>query len=532
MKEHSKEAKLPKVSLVPLALLVGAVFFAQLPLCAQQTATTIQAEPEFKAIWEPVNYPEDLQLTSVFFVTPEVGWVTGDAATILHTRDGGDTWEAQSGGDPQSGGRSIERLIFVDETHGWATQTTSLHTNLFRTTDGETWEQIGTIPEHYSGYTFVSPTVGFYIDGETISRTVDGGRTWKKISACRAKVEEAGLMRNVSCGFTHIDFPLPSVGYAIGRSYDVAGVFIAKTEDGGETWILWRALPEESSRKGALFFADENTGFIATYSGKWFKTTDGGQNWRGMLVSPAGPVQFADPEVGWSFRSSGRSSFITYTADGGKRWSSRRFALPANINAFSLPRRDRGYVVGNHGMIYRYSIVPADYEMPGMVDAPMMPGIDSLLDDQLEQLDEQLEALEVSLRVASETEEYPPAAVEEGEEAQWEEGEEMGWVEECCAEQVEPFEGTLDALAAEIPVFTGKYRNLNLVSVGLRLIGQLFGQAQGLQDSFAVFKSARHPQSALAAIAEVSAQLDYLRQTTAAAFQEPSWVEPIEPEQE
>jgi photosystem II stability/assembly factor-like uncharacterized protein len=57
---------------------------------------------KMKAIWEPVNYGEDLQLTSVHFSTPDMGWVTGEAGTILYTNDAGNTWKAQLGGDPQA----------------------------------------------------------------------------------------------------------------------------------------------------------------------------------------------------------------------------------------------------------------------------------------------------------------------------------------------------------------------------------------------------------------------------------------------
>ena len=46
------------------------------------------AQPKFKAIWEPVNYKQDLTLTGVFFVSDEEGWVTGEHGTILHTKDG------------------------------------------------------------------------------------------------------------------------------------------------------------------------------------------------------------------------------------------------------------------------------------------------------------------------------------------------------------------------------------------------------------------------------------------------------------
>jgi hypothetical protein len=42
-------------------------------------------------------------------------------------------------------------------------------------------------------------------------------------------------------------------------------------------------------------------------------------------------------------------------------------------NAFSLPARDRAYVVGDHGMVYRYRIVPIEYSAKGILDAPAMP---------------------------------------------------------------------------------------------------------------------------------------------------------------
>jgi photosystem II stability/assembly factor-like uncharacterized protein len=78
------------------------------------------AAQKMKAIWEPVNYSEDLQLTDVYFTSPEEGWVTGAAGTILHTSDGGKTWIAQLGGDPKASDRPIRELRFIDATHGFA----------------------------------------------------------------------------------------------------------------------------------------------------------------------------------------------------------------------------------------------------------------------------------------------------------------------------------------------------------------------------------------------------------------------------
>lgn len=94
-----------------------------------KTSAAPATKPKFKAIWEMVNYKEDLNLTHVFFVNEKAGWVAGAAASIIHTSDGGDTWTAQLGGDPQSKETEIRNLRFADATHGWATQKTPRHSN-------------------------------------------------------------------------------------------------------------------------------------------------------------------------------------------------------------------------------------------------------------------------------------------------------------------------------------------------------------------------------------------------------------------
>jgi len=80
-------------------------------------------------------------------------------------------------------------------------------------------------------------------------------------------------------------------------------------------------------------------------------------------------MKFVDTQVGWSFHY----SKLSFTTNGGTRWTSGTFAFPVSPRAFSLPTRTRAYVVGDHGMIYRYSVVPIEYSARGMIDAPMMP---------------------------------------------------------------------------------------------------------------------------------------------------------------
>lgn len=334
------------------------------------------SEKKFKAIWEPVNYMEDVEFTDVHFVSADVGWATGFARSdageggfILHTKDGGKKWTVQLG-DSHSATRGFANLRFIDATHGWAGQ---FGEKLVRTTDGETWEEMGRFPT-LSSYAFTSESNGVYISGETIHGTQDGGRSWKEIFHCRAKVEVEGLTREEGCHLEGIHFPSSRVGYAISRAMANGASAVVKTEDGGATWKVSSLLPNASAGEDGLFFIDEKNGFVRTY-GKLFATADGGETWRGLPASMPGgrpKIKFADSTVGWACLGNDNSTTFSYTSDGGKRWNSREIRFPSGVDAFSLPSRDRGYVVGKHGMVYRYRIVPIDYTSKGMMAAPAM----------------------------------------------------------------------------------------------------------------------------------------------------------------
>jgi photosystem II stability/assembly factor-like uncharacterized protein len=340
------------------------------------------AQPKFKAIWEPVNYNQDLTLTGVYFVSDEEGWVTAEHGTILHTKDGGNSWTPQLGGDSHSGELTVAAPRFLDAKHGWALQAGKL----LRTTDGESWEQVGALPQGWGvvEYVFLSPSNGVILDGNNnvshILRTNNGGRNWKETmsdKACHAVIQVEGLSRDAECVLKAMHFPSASHGYAIGGTgSDFNTLFVAKTEDGGSTWNL-SPLPDVGQvwiggAWGAdhrLFFTDESTGFANLNNAKLLATNNGGQSWHGLVASPTGDIRFPDREVGWIFDG----QKLSFTTDGGKRWNSRGVHFPASVKAYSFPTRQRAYVVGDHGMVYRYRIVPSDYTAKGMLDAPMMP---------------------------------------------------------------------------------------------------------------------------------------------------------------
>jgi photosystem II stability/assembly factor-like uncharacterized protein len=192
------------------------------------------------------------------------------------------------------------------------------------------------------------------------------------VYTCAIKAEVDGLTREVNCEFEKLAFPSASVGYAVSRRIgDRAGSVLAKTEDGGATWNAWIIVPGEDAKEAGLAFTDTSSGILRTLDGKIFRTTDGGRTWTGAIGQADGrfAVQFADPLVGWIIGY----HTMTYTTDGGRRWTSRSIAFPADVNAFCIVDREHGYAVGDHGMVYRYRVVTANYTSKGMLLAPMMP---------------------------------------------------------------------------------------------------------------------------------------------------------------
>ncbi len=470
------------------------------------------AQPQMKGIWEPVNYNEDLQLTDVFFVTPEIGWVSGAAGTILKTTDAGATWVAQLGGDPQSQERDITGLRFVSETAGWAVQRTSTHTNLLHTADGESWEQVGTIPEHFTDYLFTTETEGVMAYGAVIFRTADGGRKWEETYTCQVRAELQGLSRELRCEILRMHFPTPQVGYGLGYvSGDV--VLVMKTEDGGTSWHLAALLENENARRSGIFFTDENNGVIRLYSGKSYLTTDGGQTWKGMVATNLGrEIRFADPEVGWSFADlcvgmGCENARLSFTTDGGRRWTSRSFSFPAGVAAFNLPRRDRAYAVGAHGMIYRYSVVPADAQVAKAIPAPAMPGFDMAVLEQAGELQQQIEALEQQVTSLAESGggTTDVAAMIAGE----------------LSDELSAIEENVGELSTTLPQASSRYRPLNMIFAGLQLVGQLFSQAQGIKDSFSQLRQSRDLGSFSSALQQLSSSVDGMVQQTRSAFAPP-----------
>jgi len=353
---------------VGLLCVACSVMFTQAPKKSAPAAES--SRPKLKAVWEPANYPKDLNLLDVKFISAEEGWAVGEKNTILHTKDGAKTWEAQLGGDPESTDRELTEVFFLDANHGWARGGAE---KLMRTGNGGmSWEEVGKLSQHERSLNFVSPQTGFTAY-RAIRRTDDGGKTWKEVLKCGINLQVDGLARKADCYLNDLTFVTPTVGYAIGQATgNIKRAVLARTTDGGASWT--QSAPEAMEDAGKqAFFWNEKSGLVTMYAEKTLITTDGGDTWSG-IVTPFGGERAHYAMAGGQLGLIIQYRKIAYSTNGGRSFSSREFPVPANVNAVSFPDARHGYLVGEHGMIYRYHIVTADYNAKGIIPAPMVTG--------------------------------------------------------------------------------------------------------------------------------------------------------------
>lgn len=86
--------------------------------------------------WQQVSVPTRATLTSVYFLNESLGWAVGHDATILHSTDGGLSWQVQQQLPELE--KPLFDIAFKDKMHGIAVGAYGL---LFRTSNGgKSWQ--------------------------------------------------------------------------------------------------------------------------------------------------------------------------------------------------------------------------------------------------------------------------------------------------------------------------------------------------------------------------------------------------------
>lgn len=305
-------------------------------------------------------YPTANTLLAVQFITPKKGWMTGEHGTILHTEDGGDSWEAQKSWTEED----IKSLSFINEKTGWAVGKRGVITH---TEDGgKTWVSQENITSTLNCVFSITDKEAWAVgENGTVLHTLDGGIKWNSLTV--------GITRAVA----RVYFINSQTGWLL------AGEAVYRTKDGGKNWevsLLQVNLPEPGafggkSRANAIgnvlpndwweedfVFLDDKNGWLVLGTWQIFHTTDGGKSWEAKEVGyrsyGLSRISFIDAQHGCA----GGTSIIC-TEDGGETWQERLGIKPGEmerrdgfmilIRGISLTTPSLGWVVGVEGEILK-----------------------------------------------------------------------------------------------------------------------------------------------------------------------------------
>lgn len=264
-----------------------------------------------------------LTLRSVFFTDPQTGWVVGGDThpipgeyIILHTDDGGDHWNIQA----SAGGACLRSVFFTDSLKGWA---------------------VGT-------------------DGAWF-RTHDGGMNW---------IPQLDGSYNID--FNKVFFSDPLNGWIASSNNWSGSSGLYRTTDGGLTWTL-----QLEGHSQSVFFLDQNEGWAGmTWEGDGYliHTLDGFITCDTIPVNDYGYLRigfgfeeyyslfFKDAQQGWIMRyccsEGGWGGVFCWhdmlmTQDGGLSWEPVELPIPVDGNSMCFTTDGNGFVVGNHGTIFK-----------------------------------------------------------------------------------------------------------------------------------------------------------------------------------
>jgi photosystem II stability/assembly factor-like uncharacterized protein len=283
------------------------------------------------------------RLQDVFFTDASHGWAVGSRSfgvstagqVILHTADGGATWDTQyEDAPPADSTWSIYRLdgvYFSDTQTGWAVG----RSEYFREDR----------PAHRGA----------------ILHTADGGKTWKQQGV--ELYQGVGEQTDRDREFFAVRFLDNRQGWALAESrYPDHTVFLAHTTDAGEHWT-WVDTGVEGplgvgyeSVMGKLDFTDAQHGWVAGGLGLVLRSEDGGATWTKQELDCGYPnCSFALYALDILNGSQGAIAGQRYagTSNGGARWSMPD--NPYHVDFFDVQltggQGPQGWMAGNHGVV-------------------------------------------------------------------------------------------------------------------------------------------------------------------------------------
>ncbi|MBD0370618.1 MAG: hypothetical protein ICV60_07285 [Pyrinomonadaceae bacterium] len=248
--------------------------------------------------WSPQSVGTTDAINDIYFRGKDDGYVLA-SNSIFGSTDGGETWREVRQFQPHDFGGAAPELYsirFSSKKNGWIVGSASrrdviVESLILHTGDGgASWErQLPPVREELIHLDFINDDRGWIVGGGgTILFTSDGGQSWIKQTS------------GTEVTLYHVDFRNERVGWAVGERGTVL-----RTTDGGETWSKVD-VPVRSTLL-SVTFVDENQGWIVGRGGVILRSEDGGRTWvrQESRTKQNLYALFIDKKSGWAVGGDG-----------------------------------------------------------------------------------------------------------------------------------------------------------------------------------------------------------------------------------
>lgn len=292
------------------------------------------------AQWLPANSGTTKNLNGIRLFDSGVGFVVGDAGTILKTTDAGATWAPLTSGTTQS----LRDLYFFSDNEGVAVGDNGL---ILRTTDGgANWTTITSgVRDSLHAVSFSGANGVCGGTSQDILYSTDSGATWH--------VSQKGQFGG---GFFGAQMLSPTLGFVAGQN-SIFQAFVGVTVDGGVTWSFHNFY--FNGNEGTcddVFFFNATTGItsgaVFDFTGAIARTTDGAVNWSTTIYPLAlQGIDFPTTTTGWTV---GYGGTILKSTDAGATFTPQTSGTSSDLYDVSFASDGvTGLAAGQAGTILR-----------------------------------------------------------------------------------------------------------------------------------------------------------------------------------
>ena len=251
--------------------------------------------------WQPVISPVSEDFVSLCITDAAHVWIVSSTGTIIHTSDGGITWQTYSFPDYY-----FQSIHFSDNDQGCIVG----------------WQEMPS-------------------DSSLILKTSDGGDNWSM--ANHVKINR----------LNDVYFVTNAVGWAVGSKGEWDLNCCLYTNDGGENWGIQSSISVVGAKLYGVHFRDENIGSTCGADGAFFLTNNGGTS--GWALGISMPILNLNAIFNFGTLYGcivGDEGTVLYTINNWYQYIEQTSNTDENLNGVSGdPTTNKLWAVGDNGII-------------------------------------------------------------------------------------------------------------------------------------------------------------------------------------